>query len=400
MGEPTRPRDQMKDDDKKATDQLEQEEAQASELSDGSTGVEIEVEEPQLEETITEPFDPTLIRVESKLITIDLLVTRIREGELDLTPDFQRKSGIWTEKAQSRLIESILIRIPLPAFYMDATNDEKWLVVDGLQRLTTLRRFVVDDTLRLMELEFLKELNGKNFHQLSRSLQRRIKETQVTVYLIQEKTPSEVKFNIFKRINTGGLPLSPQEIRHALNQGAATRLLKKLADSPDFKRATDNGIRDDRMADRECVLRCLAFTLTPPSEYRVKDLDSFLNERMTFLNRMSERDLADLEQGFYRSMRAARNLFGRFAFRKRYQSDGWRYPINKALFEVWSVNLNKLDDRELAVLEQRKNALNDKFKKLMADRDFENSISQGTGDIRKVRTRFSEVEKIIREVLQ
>src|SRR5437660_1451133 len=173
MGEPRLPRDQMKDDDKKATDQLEREEAQVSELSDGSTGVEIEVEEPQLEEAITEPFDPTLIRVESKLITIDLLLTRIREGELDLTPDFQRKSGIWTEKAQSRLIESILIRIPLPAFYMDATNDEKWLVVDGLQRLTTLRRFVIDDTLRLMELEFLKELNGKNFHQLSRSLQRR-----------------------------------------------------------------------------------------------------------------------------------------------------------------------------------------------------------------------------------
>ncbi|HEV2387467.1 MAG TPA: DUF262 domain-containing protein [Candidatus Acidoferrales bacterium] len=388
------------DDEKNATDELERGEAQVSELSDGSTGVEIEVEEPQTEEEITQPFDPTMIRVESKLITIDLLLTRIREAELNLTPDFQRKSGIWTEKAQSRLIESILIRIPLPAFYMDATNDEKWLVVDGLQRLTTLKRFVIDSTLRLMELEFLKELNGKHFHQLSRSLQRRIKETQVTVYLIQEKTPSDVKFNIFKRINTGGLPLSPQEIRHALNQGAATRLLRKLADSPEFKRATDNGIRDDRMADRECVLRCLAFTLTPATEYRVKDFDSFLNESMAFLNRMSEKDLADLEHGFYRSIRAARILFGRFAFRKRYQSNAWRYPINKALFEVWSANLNKLDDNELRVLEDRKVALNDKFMKLMAERDFENSISQGTGDIRKVQTRFSEVEKIIREVLR
>ena len=83
-------------------------------------------------------------------MTIDLLLARMREDELDLTPGFQRKGGIWKDEAQSRLIESILIRIPLPAFYMDATDENKWLVVDGLQRLTTLKRFVLDKKLRLM----------------------------------------------------------------------------------------------------------------------------------------------------------------------------------------------------------------------------------------------------------
>jgi hypothetical protein len=283
---------------------------------------------------------------------------------------------------------------------MDATNDENWLVVDGLQRLGTLRRFVIEGSLRLVDLEFLRYLNGKVFSQLSRSLQRRIKETQVTVYLIQEKTPPEVKFNIFKRINTGGLPLSAQEIRHALNQGAATEFLKTLADSPEFKRATDDGIRDDRMADRECVLRSLAFTLTPPTEYRVKDLDSFLNDKMATLNHMSDNKRADLQKRFYRSMRAARKLFGKYAFRKRYEPNEPRAPINKALFEVWSVNLGKLTDEQIDRLEQRKDLLNEKFMLLMSEREFDNSISQGTGDIRKVKTRFEDVEGIIREVLK
>lgn len=112
-------------------------------LFEEATGIELE--EIGADESITEPFDPTLIRVANKPITIDLLVARLRENELNLAPNFQRKAGIWTDGAQSRLIESILVRIPLPAFYMDATDDEQWIVVDGLQRLTTLKKFVIDN---------------------------------------------------------------------------------------------------------------------------------------------------------------------------------------------------------------------------------------------------------------
>ena len=160
---------------------------------------------------------------------------------------------------------------------MDGTDDDEWLVVDGLQRLTALKRFILDGSLQLEGLEFLATLQGKTFGQLPRSYQRRIEETQVTVFVIQENTPPQVKFNIFKRINTGGLPLSPQEIRHALYPGAAAVLLEKLAASPEFKRATANAIRDDRMGDRECVLRGLAFMLLKPESYRAGELDSFLN---------------------------------------------------------------------------------------------------------------------------
>lgn len=368
-------------------------------LFEDATGVE--PEEIGADESITEPFDPTLIRVANKPITIDLLVSRLKEGEINLSPDFQRKGGIWTEGAQSRLIESILIRIPLPAFYMDATDDEEWVVVDGLQRLTTLKRFVIQNDLRLSNLEFLTTLNGKKYRELSRSFQRRIGETQVTVYLIEPGTPSEVKFNIFKRINTGGLPLSSQEIRHALNQGTVTTFLRELASSNEFRTATSCSIRDDRMADREFVLRFLAFILVPYHHYKSKDFDSFLNDRMAEINRLQQPVLQNLRHQFLRAMRAAHRVFGNDAFRKRYSADAPRSLINKALFEAWAVNLSRLDDDDLKRVIERKQQVRERFIEVMSkDRDFDSAISQGTGDIRKVRLRFQIIEGLLQETLQ
>jgi uncharacterized protein with ParB-like and HNH nuclease domain len=210
-------------------------------------------------------YDPEKINIVTREPTIEQLLRRIDEDALDLAPDFQRQANIWKDDVKSRLIESILIRIPLPAFYIDATNnlDDKWLVVDGLQRLSALKQFILDRTLKLTGLEYLKELEGKNYEQLERRYQRRIEETQVTVYVIEKGTPIEVKYNIFKRINTGGTPLKPQELRHALNPVKATRFLAKLSSSPEFKKVVDlSESKIKRMEDREFVLGFLAFTLT------------------------------------------------------------------------------------------------------------------------------------------
>jgi hypothetical protein len=351
-------------------------------------------------EKITEPFDPTLIRVEPRPSTVDLLLSRIRLKEIDLSPAFQRHDGIWNDGAQSRLIESLLIRIPLPAFYMDATDEDKWVVVDGLQRLSTLKRFVIDKKLRLSGLEFLSELGDRTFDELPRSFQRRILETPLTLFLIERGTPAEVKFNIFKRINTGGLPLSAQEIRHALNQGPATNLLERLATSTEFLHATQGGISAKRMGDRECGLRFLAFITTSPDDYKAQDFDGFLNETMEKLNGMTGGELQILEAKFKRAMRSARECFGDYAFRKRYNpKNTYKYPMNKALFEAWSVNLNNLTISQQNVLVSKKHQLEQEFCNLMHDREFESAVSQGTGDVRKVRLRFKQVQKIIQKVL-
>ena len=354
------------------------------------------------EDNITQPFDPEKIRVDTRPYTIDLLLNRIKYGELNLSPDFQRADNIWNSKTKSRLIESILVRIPLPAFYMDATDEDKWVVIDGLQRLTTLKQFAIDKSLRLSELEFL-ELNDKNFDDLPRNLQRRITETQVTVYLIEKGTPNEVKFNIFRRINTGGLPLSLQEIRHGLNQGKSTDLLKWLSNSKEFKKATANSISGQRMADREFILRFLAFFINPYHDYKATEFDSFLSDVMKTINIMDEKEINTLRNQFIKAMFTAYEIFGDDAFRKRYRMDYPRAPINKALFESWAVNLSKLNLEQTSKLIKKKDIVKAKFIDLMNDRDieprFDSAISQGTGDIRKVKRRFSAIEQLIQEVL-
>jgi uncharacterized protein with ParB-like and HNH nuclease domain len=358
----------------------------------------VEIEDTSTNETITEPFDPAQIRVESKIYTLDLMLTRIREGEINLAPDFQRAS-IWTITAQSKLVESVLLRIPLPAFYMDATNENNWLVVDGLQRLTALKKFVITQELRLEGLEFLDDFTNKTFDELPRSYQRRILETQITVFLIEENTPPEVKFNIFKRINTGGLPLSAQEIRHALNQGIATEMLASLASSKPFKQATNNSIRPDRMADREMVLRYLAFTIRSYTSYRTKDFDAFLNDAMAIINTITDSERENLTQSFFRSMNAAYEIFGEDAFRKRTDTEHSKRPINKALFEAWAVNLGKQDEEALRILINKSDKVKRKFIEVMNSGAFNNSVTQATGDIKQVQTRFGVIEELLDEVL-
>lgn len=368
------------------------------EILDDGTGIESETIES--DDQITEPFDPTLIRVETKPLSMDLLISRIREGEINLMPDFQRRAGIWSDAAQSRLIESMLIRIPLPAFYMDASDEDEWLVVDGLQRLTAINRFVIKKELKLSGLEFLHHLSGMGFNKLPRNFRRRIKETQVTVYLIEKDTPPEVKFNIFKRINTGGLPLSSQEIRHALNQGGATKMLKRLAGSKEFQKATAHGIRDHRMGAQESVLRFMAFTLKPYTSYKSSDFDSFLNSAMVAMNKKPGSELQKLEDSFLRALNVSHDIFGSYAFRKQYRKNAWRNPINKALFETWTVNLSALNNDQLEKLKQRKEELVTKFIDLMnSSSEFDSAISQGTGNIAKVKLRFSKISELVQEVI-
>ena len=366
--------------------------------------IEVEVEE------IVEPFDPTKIKIDARQITIDLVLNRIRFGEIDLSPDFQRASDIWNDKAKSRLIESMLIRIPLPAFYIDATDENRWVVIDGQQRLTAIKQFVLDNNdntngdgdsngFKLSNLEFLTQFDGKSYQEIPRNYQRRINETQITIYLIEKGTPEELKFNIFRRINTGGLPLSSQEIRHAINPGKAAKFLEQLSKLEEFINATVNTIQSKRMLDRETVLRFLAFKITPYSHYNAIDLDTFLNNTMKIMNAMSNKELEVLKDDFIKAMLAATEIFNNDAFRKRSSRNASRSPFNKALFEAWSVSLSSLNNTQIEILKDRKSLLIDKFITLNTDRSFIDSISGGTGAVGRIKYRFKKIEELIHEVL-
>jgi hypothetical protein len=368
-------------------------------------GTGIEVEEPEETQLIRQPFDPDKIDVITRNPTVDLLLSRIRSGWIDLEPDFQRQRGIWTDERQSRLIESLLLRIPLPTLYAAEGAEEKWAIVDGIQRLTAICRFVAPEDIAasrlvLSGLEYLGDLyDGSSYDDLPGRLQTRLRETELVVHLIRRGTPEEVKFNIFARINTGGMPLSTQELRHALIPGPARDLLKSWARSAEFVEATSDSVRGERMADREMVLRFIAFRLTPPEDYSAQDFDEFLRQAMRRLNEMGDDQKEALRQEFSKAMRAARLIFGDYAFRKQYPGPGRRLPINKAVFESVAVNLATLTDDEIRELVRRKDSVGWKLGKLITDLPFDRSVSQGTGDVAKVKLRFESISRIFREVL-
>jgi len=341
------------------------------------------------------PFDPSKIDIKMDKMSLDSIIKRIKNREFEFDADFQRKAGLWSNVQKSQLIESILLRIPLPAFYFDASDDDMWLIIDGLQRITTIKEFVVDQTLTLKGMEFLKELNGLTFGKLPRSLSRRIEETNVNAYLVNPSTPPNVKFNIFKRINTGGLILEPQEIRNALFQGEATKFINELAKTEIFLTATYGSIKSDRMLDREFCVRYVAFTCLPLETYGGV-IDDFLNSAMIFLNKTTKEERDEIEKDFINVISVCYELFGKHTFRKM-SSDDRRRPISKVLFEAWTYSIFKMDSTNIQKLIKNKITLQRQFIKLCEQDDFINANK--ASDKKSMLHRISKVENLITTVI-
>jgi hypothetical protein len=193
--------------------------------------LDFDEEEDVALDMIRTPFDPANVDIFDRKLTISSLLERLKHRELRLTPDFQRRANLWDAPRKSRLIESVLLRIPLPSFYFSEDSDGNFEVVDGLQRLCSIFHFVDHaalnkatgsklDPLRLQGLQYLIEKEEKSFDELERSFQRRINELEINVNVIRATTPKAVMFNVFARLNQGGLPLAAQEIRNAIFPGA------------------------------------------------------------------------------------------------------------------------------------------------------------------------------------
>ncbi len=334
------------------------------------------------------PIDSFLIRTETR--TIHDVVRRIDQGGYIMDPDFQR-DFIWREDKQSRLIESVIMRIPLPVFYLAEDASGKMVVVDGLQRLTTFDRFVKDN-LRL-KLPGRKELNGKKFSDLESKLQNRIEDSNLTLYTIDSKVPERARLDIFERVN-GGVPLTRQQMRNCLFMGKATRFLKEESQTDIFLQATDGSLKTDTMRDREFVNRFCAFQLLGLDAYR-SDMDDFLAQCLHKMNSMSESELSDLSVEFRRGLANNFELFGRNAFRKLPKS-GRRGVLNASLWDVMSTGLSLYSEGRVRKV---KKSLHKSVCKLLLDDEFQRAITYATSDTRAVRKRFSEIHRVFGEVL-
>ena len=207
-------------------------------------------------------------------------------------------------------------------------------------------------------------------------------------------------FNIFHRINTGGITLNGQEIRNALNRGPVRGFLKELAETKEFVKATNNSISPKRMNDRDCVLRFLAFYMRHWKEYVNNDVDGYLDDTMKSINRMTEQERESAAAVFKEAMLSAYDIFGNQAFRKPPLDDGKLRPINKALFGAWSVGLARRSPKEVKQLVRNRARVEREFKLLLEnDREFDTAISYSTGTPGRVRKQFQAIDDLIGECI-
>jgi hypothetical protein len=376
-----------------------------------------------------QPFDPEKISIDTKTVTMETCLRRLDQGTIILNPDFQRNE-VWTQDKKSRLIESLILKIPLPMFYVSSDDAGVFYVVDGLQRLSTIRDFLLgkryletgDPKLRgegfkLNNLEFWgTQYNTKRFNDLPINIKNRILETEFTFTVINPGTPEDVKRNIFKRINTGGEPLTAQEIRHALYTGPSTIFLQDLSLSTEFLQATDNSVKSDRMMDRELILRSLAFTIRPYLTYpKNNDMDSFLSDTMRIINVFNseklnsidtkfkeklnlediiENDLTEMTNCFKLAMTRAYDFFGEHAFRKSYPGKR-RTPINKGLFELWGNILGKISTLEFKTLLQNREDFMVEYTALLNDGNFIILISRDSQKFSSVKSRYEIIMELV-----
>lgn len=352
--------------------------------------------EEEDEPVIKVPYNPALITVAPAKFSLKEIVGMIdgeedEEPVLDLAPDFQR-DYVWDNLRKSRLIESILLNIPLPVFYFARNKEGKMQVVDGVQRLTTIYKFFHNE-FRLTKLEYLKEeCEGKYFKNknvsedknLRPKLIRALRQYQIDCNIIEPSTPENVKLDIFKRLNTGGKELNKQEIRHAFMKKEVRTFVQKLAGSPEFLKATDDSINDKRMMAQELVMRyigfyCLYMDNFLQVEYSTK-MDEFIDAIAVQLNVCKKIPYEKISACFTKAMKHAYLMFGNQAFRKIDMGiDGWaserKNPINKSLFIAFSILLSSYNTIKI----RKKGNISQEFAEfLYQDKDFYDSISHNT----------------------
>ena len=311
---------------------------------------------------------------------------KIHDGQIILNPDFQRRK-VWKSIQKSQFIESAILGLPLPPVYFKKDNQARLVIVDGLQRTTAIQEFM-GNQLRLEGLDTLRKLNGLTFQEIKnndqlKSYAAKLEDTQLFCYILQKSVPMSVVYDIFNRINTGGTKLSRQEIRNCLFIGNSTKLVKRLSENQVFRGAIDNGISKDRMKDREAVLRCLAFQILDYEKDYMWSMDAFLEKAMKELNKMSEIQIQDIENGFLGIMAHLTNVFGNRNF--RISDEYTRGRINIAVMETVYWCMCQLKNDGKAIDDEK---LYDSYQRMISDGNYQFNVRNSTGSKSKVLERF------------
>ncbi len=369
---------------------------------------EIESEEIDEEEDIEEvPFNADKIRIEQQMLSLKYIMELIDAGLMELNPGYER-NRVWKDKKKkSLLIESLMLRIPIPAFYFYENEDTKFQVIDGQQRLATIHEFV-NNEFCLTGLEYLKDTcDRKYFRDIDIKYQQRIYRTQIAVNILDARSPQKVIYDIFRRINTGGMKLNPQEMRNAICKPAVRNFLKQSTQNKNFLMATRNLVKDERMDAQELVLRFYAFSQL--YDYKknelVNDYSSvalMLDDAVEQMKHMDKEKFTELYQKFDEAMRRCYQAFGEYCFTKIEMKKSKvelvsRDYINKSLFTSFSVIIMENKYAGIDLQKYREKFLCGLAKELERPA-YVNAITVATGDKSKVKCNFFYSRKVLEGV--
>lgn len=373
-------------------------------------GIDYEFEEAECddEQEREQPFDAEKIRVDQQMLSVKYMLELMEQDLIELNPGYQRRR-VWNDnKKKSLLIESLMLRIPIPAFYFYENEDGKYQVIDGQQRLATMKEFVNGD-FRLTGLEYLgKDYNKKKFEDLDTKYVQRIYRTQIAVNILDARSPKNVIYDIFRRVNTGGVNLNPQEMRNAICKQEVRDFLVKSTQNENYIKATRGKVRDERMDAQELVLRFYAFYRAYDYEkailhYDYLNIAAMLDDAIEALNKMKPDKRGELFLKFDLAMKRSYEAFGKYAFSKiqRDVQGVKRYMdyINKSMFSAFTVLLLSPAFDNINIETYQKKLLL-KLAETLEDHYYTNSITIGTGDKRNVYTNFEYSRKVLEECLK
>lgn len=258
----------------------------------------------------SEPDDRPVI-TQSTDWTVSVLANKYNKGQIDLQPEYQREY-VWILKPElpSRLIESLLLDIPIPPVYFAKMSGGKLEVIDGQQRLTTLVKYLKGD-FALQKLQRMSSLNGKKFADLDESLQKKIEDAQICSVTIDAGNNPSLRYEVFERLNRGSMALNEQEIRNCVYRGDFCDLLAKLEKEPVWRSVKSSEKPEARFAEREMILRFFAFSNR--IDFYKGSLKRFLSEYMeSYAPRNGEvKKLAEQEELFINTMKNVYVVFGK-----------------------------------------------------------------------------------------
>ncbi|MHB1415076.1 MAG: GmrSD restriction endonuclease domain-containing protein [Chloroflexota bacterium] len=335
--------------------------------------------------------------VDYNLATLADLVGR---KEINLSPSYQRRFR-WDRKRQSRLIESFLMNVPVPPVFLNEDAYGDFSIIDGKQRLTAIHEFLIDK-LRLEGLEVFADINGRTFTELPPALQRiiRTRPTLRAVIILRQSDP-DIKFEVFQRLNTGGVALNAQEIRNNVFSGPLNDLVQQLSGDQRFHRLL--GITAKResaiyaeMRDAELVLRFFTFKGTWRSFEG--GMRRHMDEYMAQNRRPSSEALASLKLDFLRALESVEDAFGESAFRRWLpKQHRWRSQVLASLYDAEMIACYEMG---CPTFSATRSLILDRAMDLFTDEGFQKSIAANTNTPSFFRLRVEKMLSLLRDVQQ